>query len=327
MPKIGALLAVLFLIGAGFSQNAADGQFKLALPEHKGQLRWSAPGFRVVEASAKPNGLEIGFRGKDQAGKTTFLGFLFEFNEIAPLTSAKCRDGVLGPEKKANPTLNVANTSEREEPGGLSIALVTYSEKGRGNKPTYMARGFVAAGEICGDLEFYSDSPISVDDPELKGVFASYQLDENYTPQYRDVMLFAEILYDHRMYAAAAPRFELALTKVRQHPEGDVTTMTRVLTDHAGMAYGISGDLKKSRSIFEKALVEDPDYPLYYYDLACADAEEKNLAAAREHLQKAFERKAHVLPGETMPDPTKDDSFTPYRDNKEFWAFVESLHP
>jgi len=32
-----------------------------------------------------------------------------------------------------------------------------------------------------------------------------------------------------------------------------------------------------------------------------------------------------VIRGETMPDPTKDDSFLPYRDNKEFWAFVESL--
>ena len=41
--------------------------------------------------------------------------------------------------------------------------------------------------------------------------------------------------------------------------------MKRVVTDQAGMAYGMSGDLQKARSIFEKAIAEDPVYPLYYY--------------------------------------------------------------
>ena len=93
------------------------------------------------------------------------------------------------------------------------------------------------------------------------------------------------------------------------------------------MAYGMSGDSQKARSLFEKAIAEDPDYPMYYYNLACADAEDKNLAGAREHLQQAFARKANVISGETMPDPTRDDSFLPYRDNKAFWAFLKSLRP
>jgi tetratricopeptide (TPR) repeat protein len=87
----------------------------------------------------------------------------------------------------------------------------------------------------------------------------------------------------------------------------------------------MSGDIHKSRSIFEKAIAEDPDYPLYYYNLACADAEEKNLIGAQKHLREAFDRKANVIRGEKMPDPTTDDSFLPYRDNKDFWAFLESL--
>jgi hypothetical protein len=45
----------------------------------------------------------------------------------------------------------------------------------------------------------------------------------------------------------------------------------------------------------------------------------------RTHLQQAFDRKANVIHGETMSDPTKDDSFTPYRNKKDFWAFIESL--
>jgi hypothetical protein len=64
---------------------------------------------------------------------------------------------------------------------------------------------------------------------------------------------------------------------------------------------------------------------MYYYNLACADAEEKNLAEARKHLQQAFDRKANTLPGKSMPDPTTDDSFTPYSSDKDFWSFLEGL--
>jgi tetratricopeptide (TPR) repeat protein len=97
------------------------------------------------------------------------------------------------------------------------------------------------------------------------------------------------------------------------------------MRDQAGMSYGISGQVAQARRIFEQGIAEDPDYPMYYYNLACADAGEKKLAEAKAHLQKAFDRKANVLPGEAMPDPTQDDSFLPYRSDKEFWAFIEQL--
>src|ERR1700691_6550284 len=79
------------------------------------------------------------------------------------------------------------------------------------------------------------------------------------------------------------------------------------------------------RTLFEKGIAEDPDYPMYYYNLACADAEEKNLSDARKHLIEAYARKANVNVGESMPDPTKDDSFLPYQSNKDFWTFLSGL--
>jgi tetratricopeptide (TPR) repeat protein len=97
------------------------------------------------------------------------------------------------------------------------------------------------------------------------------------------------------------------------------------MRDQAGMSYGISGDFAKARSIFEKGVAEDPDYPMYYYNLACADASEKKLSDAKRHLQQAFDRKANVNPGEAMPVPTEDDSFLPYKADKDFWAFLQSV--
>jgi tetratricopeptide (TPR) repeat protein len=328
MARVGLFLALLAVVPLTASPpGSTDGDFKLALPDHRGQLRWSAEGFKVVQSSAKPNGREIGIRAKDESGRLALLGFLFLVPEQAPLTSAKCRDGALEPEKKANSTLKILGTSDTVRPAAAPISVVTYTAADGGGKKVYSARAFVATGDICGDLELYSNSPISAEDADLKRIFASYQLDENYVPKFNDALLYAQILYDARMYKAAAPIFEIALAKLNENPGSDAKTMRRIMTDQAGMAYGMSGDIPKARAIFEKAVAGDPDYPIYYYNLACADAEEKNLAGARDNLQKAFDRKANVIPGESLPDPTSDDSFVPYRENKEFWAFLESLRP
>jgi hypothetical protein len=303
---------------------ASDSAFRLTLANHAGQLRWSAEGFEIIQSSAKPSGSEIGIRGRNGAG-ITFLGFLFLVPEQAPLTSAKCRDHAMNAEKTGNSSLKIQSSSEINTVGALPVSLVSYATQRGGGKTMYIVRGFVANADICGDLEFYSDSPITADDRALKEVFAGYQLDEQYTPTFLDIFVYAQILYKEQQFKSAAPMFERALSLLGESHENDQITMTRVMTDQAGMAYGISGDIRKARSIFENAIAKDPDYPLYYYNLACADAEEKNLAGAQKHLREAFDRKANVLRGEKMPDPTTDDSFVPYRQNKEFWSFLESL--
>jgi len=332
MKTVGFVLMAVVVYGlSAVAQTAADGSFRLVLPDHRGQLSWSADGFVIIQSSAKPGGREIGIRGKDQTGRLIFLGFLFLFPEQAPLTSAKCRDGVIEPTKKDTPTLKILATSEKTVPGSPPISMAVYSAQGRDGKPVYSVRGFVATGDICGDLEVYSDSPITTDDATVRKIFESYRFDQNYSPQFDGVLFYAQTLYQAHMYTAAAPMFEAALAKLKENPDmaakmlRDKRTATRVVTDQAGMAYGMSGDLQKARSLFEKAIIEDPDYPMYYYSLACADAEEKNLSGARSHLQQAFARKENAIAGEAMPDPTKDDSFLPYRDNKEFWTFLQSL--
>ena len=325
MTKLKSFFATVALVTLSAIACASDSDFKLALVDHPGQLTWSAEGFKIIELSAKANGREMGVRGQDPSHRLTFLGFLFLFPEQAPMTSAKCRDGILGPEKASNATLKILESSELTRPDSLPVSVVSYTSRGEGGKTMYMVRGFIASGDICGDLEFYSETPIHAGDPDLKKMLASYQLQQKYVPRFSDIFFYGQILYQKHMYEAAAPIFEKALARINDVPDASAKTMKRVATDQAGMAYGISGNIAKARAVFEKAIAEDPGYPLFYYNLACADAEEKNLAGARKHLQEAFDRKANIIPGESMPDPTADDSFLPYRNNKEFWTFVEGL--
>ena len=92
----------------------------------------------------------------------------------------------------------------------------------------------------------------------------------------------------------------------------------RVLIDQLAMAYGISGDLKKTRALLESAIRDDPEYPLNYYNLACAYAEEGDKGKALTNLSLAFQHKEHVLKGEQMPDPRTDSSFQKYVRDEDF---------
>jgi len=321
-----ATICLLMVAASAAAQNASKNgdSFTLALPTHSGKLSWTAEGFTVTQSSAKPNSGEIGVRANDKSGQFNLLGFLFLFPEQAPMSSAKCRDGVMDPLKKSNPAVTVAGASQMSRPDGPPIELVGYVVPGRDGKPIYSMRGFVAEGDICGDLEIYGNDATVISDPNLKKIWESYGLDPKYVPQFNDIFIYAQVLYKTDQYQAAAPIFEQALAKIPQ--SGDEKTLRRVITDQAGMAYGIAGNVPKARAMFEAAIAKDPDYPMYYYNLACADAEEKKLNDARAHLQQAFARKANMVQGETLPDPTKDDSFLPYRNDKAFWAFLETLH-
>jgi len=98
-----------------------------------------------------------------------------------------------------------------------------------------------------------------------------------------------------------------------------------VLIDQLAMAYGISGDLKKTHALLESAIREDPEYPLNYYNLACAYAEEGDKGKALTNLSVAFQHREHVLRGEQMPDPRTDSSFQKYVRDGDFTKLMAKL--
>jgi tetratricopeptide (TPR) repeat protein len=319
---------LLALAHSASPQETTGGGFKLVLPDHNGQLSWTADGFKITQSSAKPGGREIGIRGEESSGRLAFLGFLFLAPKGDTLTSSQCRDNELAEQKRENSDLKVLSTASMERGNGLPVSTATYTTTRRDGGTEFHVRGVVASGDICGDLEIYSKSLIRGTDADVAKILSTYRFDATYKPEFADIVIFGQVLYDEKSFQAAAPTFERALTMLPKDgaPFPSATVARRVLTDQAGMAYGISGNLGKARSIFETAIATDPDYPLYYYNLASADAGEGKLSDARLHLQKAFDRKANLIPGETMPDPSTDDSFVPYKTNRDFWAFVQRFH-
>jgi hypothetical protein len=94
--------------------------------------------------------------------------------------------------------------------------------------------------------------------------------------------------------------------------------------DASGRLCGISGDLAKARRIFEEGTAQDLDYAMNYYNLACADAGENKLAEARPS-PTSVRPQSQREPWRGSARPTQDGSFLPFKNNQEFWMFLELL--
>jgi hypothetical protein len=301
--------------------------FTFAFAAHPGYLQLELTGYAITELSAKPNGNEFGIRAKSKNENVAALGFLYLPAEKPPLTSETCMQAQLRSEMKAiQDQAGYRKFSGKQvikTPSGLDIAVAEYEPTGKAPRRVgYTARFFVAANDVCADISFDGANPITP--AFLDEVSRAIRFDPKHAPNFFDKFRYATVLYDHGSFAAAAPIFEGALSQVST--VDDATKWRRVVTDQASMSYGMAGDLKRSRAINESAIQQDPTHPLYYYNLACADAEAGDATAARTHLQQANDRRNNVLNGETLPDPSKDSSILKLRNDKDFWQFVQSLH-
>ena len=91
------------------------------------------------------------------------------------------------------------------------------------------------------------------------------------------------------------------------------------------MSHGITGEMKKAHALLDEAIVKDQEYPMNYYNRACAFAEEGDKTKALANLDLAFQRKVNVLKGEQMPDPRADSSFQRYVRDSDFVNLMKKL--
>jgi tetratricopeptide (TPR) repeat protein len=126
-------------------------------------------------------------------------------------------------------------------------------------------------------------------------------------------------------FQKAIDPYQHALELEKQNPKLD-RDLWRVLVDNFGMAYGISGDLNHAEEIYVYGLGKDPQYPMFFYNMACVSAERGDMDKTMAFLRKAFAFKANMIQGETMPDPRHDDSFQSFMSNERFRKFVDSLY-
>lgn len=137
-------------------------------------------------------------------------------------------------------------------------------------------------------------------------------------------MYLGQTLFRQKRYGEAATFFQRT-RDLQKSGKRLNTTQDRILTDQLVMSYGITGEMKKAHALLDEAVERDPEYPLNYYNRACAFAEEGDKSRALANLDLAFQRKANVLNGEQMPDPRADSSFQKYIRDPDFVSLMKKL--
>ena len=134
---------------------------------------------------------------------------------------------------------------------------------------------------------------------------------------------WGQALFKQRKYEETVGPYERLLELDKASKKLD-ETQRRIVTDQLSMAYGIGGDLKKTHTLLEGAIRRDPQYPMNYYNLACAFAQEGDRGKALANLAAAFQHKNNALKGEKLPDPRRDDSFKTYLRDADFIALMRA---
>ncbi len=216
-----------------------------------------------------------------------------------------------------------ATTSEQ----GPIAVLEYFIEEFRGQKVHQKnVFGYIVTADLAIDFHLSKIGYMPKDEPFLASFLGGIKLLENYESGSKTQFGYGSMFYLRKDWGRAAQHYEKALTLEKQKRELP-SDQWRVLVDNLGAAYGISGDLGRAKETLEFGVSQDPNYPMFHYNLACSYAETGDLDHALAQLRMAFGNRRNSIAGEGIPDPAKDDSFHHDVSDSRFKALERELCP
>lgn len=186
--------------------------------------------------------------------------------------------------------------------------------------------GFAVAGDMGVDFHISKVSYSAADDRFFDSLINGVRLVQDYKPDGTLEFGYGSVFYLRQDWKRASAHYEKAL-QLEKQKRTLTAAQWNVLVDNLGMAYGMSGDMPKAKTIFQYGVEQNPTYPMFHYNLACVASESGDLDSALEQLKLAFQYKSNSNPGEGMPDPKKDDSFKRYLTDAKFTKLANELCP
>lgn len=205
-----------------------------------------------------------------------------------------------------------------------SIAIVEHDTKTfNGEEVNYHSiNAYLAHQGYWIDIHISKTGYSPTDQEIFSEIINSIRIDSPKRRNLSELFMFSSQAYYSRNYTSAIHHYEAIL-----ETEKEVITIDKniwyVVVDNLGMAYGISGDLNNCKRVFQYGIQLDPEYPMFYYNLACAYAEAGDIDTAILKLEMAFDKKNNVIKGESISNPRFDSSFKKYSTNTKFMEFLK----
>ena len=98
------------------------------------------------------------------------------------------------------------------------------------------------------------------------------------------------------------------------------------LISRLGFAYRMNGNVAKAKETLEYGLSQNPNYPIFHYDLACTYAQMGQADESIGHLRTAYEHSAKVAPTQLPANPAEDSCFQKISNDPKFVDAVQKLN-
>jgi hypothetical protein len=325
------ILAVCCAIINAPAQQSSSHHAQMVIPGVKGVLEFDV-GPVAPETRVRPDGKEVQLRAFGRPDRLDITAFLQRVS--FPASPEKCRDE-WWPGTKKGP-FQRDNLQETIVKDGIArVEFIVPEFKGVKVRQKNI-HAYVGASDLCAEIHLSKVDFKPEDQKLFEDLLASVKLlpdaspaaDQSQNPsqpQDRDSSYYfgqGSKFFLQQDYAQAAGPYQKALDmeKAKRMLSRDYF---RVLVDNLGMSYGISGNLPQAKATFEYGLTQDPEYPMFYYNLACTYGEMDKMDEALAQLRLVYKYKSNMIAGETLPDPMKDDSFRHFVGKDEF---VKAVH-
>ena len=180
----------------------------------------------------------------------------------------------------------------------MPLALTSFYSPAGKSENLHDLYAFAADAETCFELHLFLFEKSGGLKLDLQSILDLFHPMPGYQPTAEDENFVAS-LFAPKHSQFAAPYYKQSLRLVPVTPA--TLKLRRTITDKLIAAYNGTGDSDDARPTAEHAIEDDPTWPMNYYNLACADANDDRLEPARLHLEQAFARKTNLPAGQTMP--------------------------
>jgi hypothetical protein len=330
--KNAVAVAVLCSVSV-LAQVGKSNPVQMAIPGVKGILELDV-GPATPETHVRPDGKEVQLRAFGRPDKLEITAFLQRVT--FPASAEKCRDE-WWPGTKKGP-FQRDNLQETVVKDGIArVEFIVPEFKGIKVQQKNL-HAYLGGDDLCAEIHL-SKLDFKPEDQKLfEDFLASVRLrpDASHSegqsrnpsrPEDHDGSYYfgqGSKFYLQRNNSRAAESYEQALDLEKQKRTLSKVYF-RVLVDNLGMSYGIGGKLLQAKATFEYGLTQDPEYPMFYYNLACTYGEMGKMNDALTQLRLAYKYKVNVISGEALPDPLKDDSFRNFVGKEEFIKAVHDM--
>lgn len=321
-----AYFAVLLISTAALAQQSGTDHVRMTIPGVPGALELNV-GPTTWQSRVRDDGVETQMQAMNRPDNVKISAFLQKVDFAG--SAEKCRDEWWSGTEKGYESHGLKMEHMAKSSDGTIARVEFLVPEFQGQKVRQQTlHAYLGSGNLCAEVHV-SKLQFSPDDQKLfEEVLKTVRLLPNEAasaaPQTKTSFDYAaegSKAYLMKDYRAAIRSYQKAVDLEKQKRSLN-QTLFRVVVDNLGIAYGITGDIDRSMETLKYGISQDPEYPMFYYNIACGYGEQGKMDESLEQLRLAYKYKANMISGETFPDPLEDSSFRKFVKDKKF---VDSL--